>query len=412
MENRERREDLENPLRAETPVSGGEPAFGTGEPVGPPPFQEGLFTSFPCDLNREEYIRFNLVVSRLSGVLRFQTVQAVLFGLMGAFTLSVFFIDLIAYQTVDPMTLLLLVFLAAVGAALFIALPRHLRRSAGLSYDQSLRSGHSYYGWIDVYADRLCKRNESRTTVLRFADGALYIETPEMMILLAPGAPAIVIPARCLTPRDADSVRRAVIPGVPAMRQRSFGRLVPKAEEPIRPPEEAPIPDDEERLRMQVAYTKEEFVSIACASSLRGFLKLLPAYSGLTVFSALLFGLTDGFGMGIAVFVGMNAVLFALHLLPARSRAVRAYEAMPEGVQRVGIALSDRGITVRSFQPGEPLRLVWESVDRAVERADSVEFFAGSTFLRIPKRCIEDMATLREFVDAHMTRLPAKNHRH
>lgn len=128
----------------------------------------------------------------------------------------------------------------------------------------------------------------------------------------------------------------------------------------------------------------------------------MPIYSGLALLAGLIFGLMNGLGVGIASFLLISGVLFALNVLTARGKAVRSYDVMPEGSEQIRVGFSEQGLTIRSARPGETLRFVWKAIDRAVERPDSVEFYTPTSFLRIPKRCIPQMEELRALVDAHV----------
>lgn len=390
-----------------------EPVSAEEAPAVPPPFyddapvgdrmpDDGCLAAFPADLNREEYIRFNEEVSRTSGLLRFRKGQIILFAVMAVLSLGMMILDGVLARTVDPVLMLLILFLAASGVLLFYGMPRYVRKNAEKAYDQSVLNGYSYYGLVRVYPDRLVKEGKNRTTIF-FRENAVYIETRDMMILLAPNTPAIVLTARCLTPENADGVRRAVLPGVPLQRQRLTGRMIPLADRPISAPEERGTEKQEtEIFALDVDYTKEEFVKIVTDTALRSYLKVLPIYSGLALLAGLIFGLMNGLGVGIASFLLISGVLFALNVLTARGKAVRSYDVMPEGSEQIRVGFSEQGLTIRSARPGETLRFVWKAIDRAVERPDSVEFYTPTSFLRIPKRCIPQMEELRALVDAHV----------
>ena len=50
---------------------------------------QGYPVEFPVDISREEYIRFNLIVSRTGGVLGFQKSQVVLISVVAAISLFI-----------------------------------------------------------------------------------------------------------------------------------------------------------------------------------------------------------------------------------------------------------------------------------------------------------------------------------
>ena len=370
-------------------------------PRFPEPEDDGCIAAFPADLSREEYIDFNIVVSQNSGLLRFRKGQIILFSVLAVISVAMMVIDIVLAGSLDPVLVLLVIFLIAAAGILFIGIPRYVRSSAEKAYDQSLLNGYSYYGEVRVYPDRVEKRGKN-TVVIPFAQNAVFLENRRMMALLAPGMPAIVLPARCMTPEAAEGMRRAVLPGIPPARQKLLERMVPLADAPLAPPHEAAAQaEDTELLAVDVEYTKEEFVRIVTDTALRAFLKLLPVYSGMSLLAGLMFGLMNGPVVGIASFLLLIGLLFALNVLTARARAVRSYALMPDSAKRVRVSFTDKGITVKSERPGESMRFVWKAVERAVERQDSVEFYTATSFLRIPKRCIPQMEELRTLVDSH-----------
>lgn len=108
-------------------------------------------------------------------------------------------------------------------------MPAYLRRNAGRAYDQSVLGGHEYYGMVYVYEDRLEKVSGGTVNRVYYGENAAYIETGDMMVLLASSSRAIVLPARCMTREDAELVRRTVLPRIPPMRQRLLSKMVPQA---------------------------------------------------------------------------------------------------------------------------------------------------------------------------------------
>ena len=63
--------------------------------------------------------------------------------------------------------------------------------------------------------------------------------------------------------------------------------------------------------------------------------------------------------------------------------------------------MNTAGIVMRSSMQEEALRLNWSMITRAVERPNCVEFHTESALFQVPKRCIEDMDTLRQIVDTY-----------
>lgn len=89
---------------------------------------------------------------------------------------------------------------------------------------------------VYVYEDRLEKVSGGTVNRVYYGENAAYIETGDMMVLLASSSRAIVLPARCMTREDAELVRRTVLPRIPPMRQRLLSKMVPQASQRMAPP--------------------------------------------------------------------------------------------------------------------------------------------------------------------------------
>lgn len=191
---------------------------------------------FPVDLSREEYIAFNMLLAKNGGMLRFRKGQLVIFGLMMAFSLVMLAVEFFVFQSLDVVMILVVAFIALTGGFLLFGMPAYLRRNAGRAYDQSVLGGHEYYGMVYVYEDRLEKVSGGTVNRVYYGENAAYIETGDMMVLLASSSRAIVLPARCMTREDAELVRRTVLPRIPPMRQRLLSKMVPQASQRMAPP--------------------------------------------------------------------------------------------------------------------------------------------------------------------------------
>ena len=385
-----------------------EQEFSSGNENGSP-------ASFPVDLSFDEYVRFNLIVSKTAGMLRLRKGQITLFSIMMGFCLFMLYSDMVTNGRIDIVTVIFMLMLAAIEGIMLYGVPAYIRRSAGRMYEQTIESGHSYYGIVNVYADRMEKCSSQNTVRIRYQESAVYIETREMMILMAPDTPAIVLPARCLTKENADVVRRAVLPGVLPQRQRLIERMIPAALVPIEPPTEenrdGGFTEENTLMELDVDYTREEFIKLALTGALHGYMKMLPIYCAASVMTGLLFGISYNFGIGIISFLMIQAVFFAVQMIGARSKAAKLFGSMPEEGSRIHIRFTEHGLVMRSHQDGEIIRLAWPIITRAIEKPDSVEFYTKTAFLDIPKRCIEDMNTMRSIVDAHYCTPVKKNNR-
>lgn len=380
----------------------------------------GAVAQFGADLSREEYVRFNVIAAKTAGMLRHQRMTVILLGATMALSLMLIVSDALA-GVVDPVMMVVVIFLLLAGVGLLFGLPAFVRRGAGRTYDQTLMNGYRFYGTVTVYPDRLEKRCDGETARIVYAQAA-YIETADQLILMAPGAKAIVLPARCLTAEDAERLRRTVLPSIPPVRQRLLGRFVPAAARRMEPPAAGEMGEDgrtawenaagreeaEPLFQIAVDYTDEEFKKIAFDSALRTYTRMLPLYSGVSLFTALMFGLMSSLLTGIVLFLLLMALFFASNVLLPRSRAARMLRIAPEQNLSLYLSFSDTGIQARAPEGTGPAgassasRIAWATVNRAVERPDSVEFYAGNQFLRVPKRCIPNLELLKELVDRHV----------
>ena len=108
-----------------------------------------------------------------------------------------------------------------------------------------------------------------------------------------------------------------------------------------------------------------------------------------------------GFKTGIILYPVITAVFIGVRVLAPRARAGRAFDNMQDS-STITVKLKRPGIIINSRSNLRGVRVAWSSVNRAVERPDSVDFFSHTTFLRIPKRCIGDFEALKAFVDTNL----------
>lgn len=363
----------------------------------------GPLHCFAADLRREEYIAFNMLLAKNGGVLRMRKVHTAIFVVMLGVSVWMLLLEFLEFGTLDPVMLLVIGFIAVTGGLLLFGMPAYLRHNAGRAYDQSLLAGHSYYGMVQVYGDRIEKVSGGTTSAIQFSENAAYLEDRDMMVILASSSRAIVLPARCMTREDADRVRQTILAGIPPVRQRLLSRLSPQAERRMPPPEEKPV-CDEELYALNVRYEPEEFVKMVSDTAMRSYVRMLPLYSGTALASGLMAALLFDVPAGLGTFVLIMLALFLLNTLSARSRAKRSLAVMSADALSIRLTLTERGLVASGARAGEETRIPWVSLQHAVEKKDCVEFYNNRLFIRVPKRCIFDMDELRRVVDAHMTK--------
>ncbi|MCI8554492.1 MAG: YcxB family protein [Clostridiales bacterium] len=379
-------------------------------PSGEGTLPAGAVLQFGADLSREEYVSFNLTAAKTAGMLRYRRLVMVLLGITLLLALSVIAADAAAGM-IDSFMITLAIFLLMAGAFLLFGLPAFVVRGAKRTYDQTLLNGYRFYGLVTVYPDRMEKSSGGETARISYNQAA-YLETADQLIIMAPGARAIVLPARCLTSEDADQLRRLLTAAIPPLRQRLIRPFEPKAERRLPPPVPVEIAVDwkEEALfRMTVEYTDEEFKRITFDVAFQGFVRMLPLYSGLSLLLSLLFAFSSSaVWWGIAWFVLQMLLFFTFHVLLPLRRVSRVLKGDPERKMKLWLFFSEEGILARAPEEmpaaasAGASRIAWTAVNRALERPDCVEFYAGNRFLRIPKRCIPNLEQLRELVDRHV----------
>ena len=307
-----------------------------------------------------------MLLANNGGMLRFRKGQLVIFGLMMAFSLVMLAVEFFVFQSLDVVMILVVAFIALTGGFLLFGMPAYLRRNAGRAYDQSVLGGHEYYGMVYVYEDRLEKVSGGTVNRVYYGENAAYIETGDMMVLLASSSRAIVLPARCMTREDAELVRRTVLPRIPPMRQRLLSKMVPQASQRMAPPPaEGESHLDEELMAFSVTYTPEEFLKLVGDTTTRSFLRMLPVFSALSLFSGVMFGLLSGIGVGVGAFLLILGVLFLLNVVLPRSRAKRSLETMQQDAMTIRLSLTERGLVGSSVRPGEETRIAWVSLQHA-----------------------------------------------
>ena len=375
--------------------------------------------SFAVDLNREEFIRFNLLNLRLNGLMRFRKGLLVVLGVLGVMNVLVLILDARS-GVVDPVMIALLALLLLIGAGYLFGIPAYVRRSSGKAYDSSRASGYEYHGMVTLYPDRMEKKSAGEVSRIPFGE-AVYVETADLILLMSPRSKAIVLPSRCVTDADADRVRQAVFAAVPPSRQKLYKRFASVASRRLEPPGwmrdgDSPASSEwggEEEYRVYVAYTPEEYRKMTADAAWKNFVRLLPLYSGGGLICAVLMLLAYGVGAGLAAFVFLMALSFAGCVLAPRGNVRRLLQAAGQA-PTLDVSFRQEGLVMVSQSPvpqGYPQesgrresRCAWSLITRAVENPDSVDIYVGSQSFRLPKRCIGDMDLFRGLVDRRLKR--------
>lgn len=345
----------------------------------------GTPQGFPVDLTEEEFLAYHMLSARVAGPLRGRTVQLVLSVVLCALLIGAVVYGYYAFGEMDWFTLIAAVALGALAVIMWTVIPVRMRKQAHRLYQQTVDSGYSYYGMVEVRPTEIVKVGQETTTAIPFNGNALFIENGEMQVFISRQGRAIVLPARCMTPETAAMVRAAA-DRLPSPNRRFIARLQPGCQ-----PVEEPAPVETVILWEQtVRYTPEEYAALAKSRLVSQFWRRLPHLTGLSLMLAVLFSwgeetilpavLTFLTVMGIQVLFGL--------ILPYR-RIPRQPVDLPASLTTVEVTFTDRGVKLRS---GEQFAsLPWSAVEHVYDRGDYAELLYQNQSLRIPKRLITDL---------------------
>ncbi len=359
---------------------------------------------FFADLTREEYIDFMQMRVQLATGGRVRAPQLLSTFCSAVVLLGTAVAEYVAGGRLDLLTagLGLLILLMGIRTALQ---PRHVARVAARGYDATIAAGRTFRGVVSITSEQLEKSSNGETLVVRFdAPNALYMETADMIAVSgADSNMIIVLPARVMTPAATEALHNAALACIPSERCRIRQLLQPQATELI-PADGAEAQaaacaedGDADTIDMTVRYTPEEFFAMLRDGAYRGFLNYLPQILGLALIVALLWGWMYGAPGGVIVFIVMAIALFLANTAGVTLRARRRVRDMSDGDLTVRLRFNWMGIT-----GDRGLFLAWHAVRHAVDRPDCLEFYNKRLFIRIPKRCVEDMEAVRALVDRYM----------
>ncbi len=358
-------------------------------------------TEYAVGLSREEYVRSQQVVTTtLRGKrLGLQPIISIILILMCVGTIVM---EYRVTGIIDMGSAVIVALMIIAEVWIMLDIPRKLLKNQEEAYDSTLFSGHSFDGVITVDNEGITKRTADDTTHLKFSECDAYIETADMLLFCVTKGRSIVVPARYLTPQDAEATKKAAEAGMVPFRRYVVSPLVPLLQS--KAPVVMPLPkNDEAQLALTVEYTESELKANLTDAVIRGFFKKIPykMLAGLCLTMFIAFGSTIS---PLPVFLASMILLFFIDIIGVRFRTHRAVKASEGDVCRLRVELGEH--TLRLVGRGEKSRrlaIPWERITRAVERPKEVEFFVeDERVVAIPKRCIPDMDELRTVVDAHV----------
>lgn len=340
------------------------------------------------DLTREEYIAFSLQMARAFGPLRTRTGQLIASlgccGVIAALTAY----DAYMFGEVDWLLMALTLAAVAVAIGFWLLVPYRLRRRAQSEYDAMVECGYNYCGELRIDETEIVKVGEELTTRVRLDGKALFIESADMMVFVGAEHRGIVLPARCLT-ADLSVRLRGAADRLPVASRRFFGRVQPQGM-PVIPPasQENPVLWEE-----TIRYDVQETVGVLQARTVRGFWSRLPHFSLMSAMIALMFGWSDTTVLPIVLwFLGGLLLLTVMNLgLPLiRLRQMKNTGIAPAPQNDLQVKFTVKGM--RMLEGDRFACVPWSRIEHVYDRGDYAEVLWKQGFLRIPKRCIPDLA--------------------
>ena len=350
----------------------------------------------PVDLNEQEFLDFNMTIARKMGALRTQKPMLLLFAVY----LVVDVISLIKnFLDTGHISWTLLVIAAvtlACGAMTLYAMPARIRKTAKANYLAGNHNG--YYGEFTVTPYAVMKRIGDETITVALDEHAIYLEDKGFMAFTAQGQTrSIVLPARCVTPQMAAANREAVFAPTARIRRRVFARMEAVAPAPI-PRRDFPAPP-QTLYTLDFIYNESEAKTVFRDVAMKQYFQSLPTVSAMAIMAGLLLAILQEQVFWFPL-VSLGIIFGYLLILLVQASSHSKQPGATEN--RTHLTLTDRGVELRISPSGQRMAFGWQGVERAVERAECVEFYYnGGNLLRIPKRAIDDFEKFKQVVDAH-----------
>ncbi len=353
-----------------------------------PPVDEKTYV----DLNRDEFIQFRLLMARVNGPLRMRRATLLVSVICCAVLV---FLALEEWWRLgqegypDPVWLAGALLVLLPGLFLYWYVPRKMKKTAAAQFDRSARAGMHYYGYLQIFNDCIEKVSQFGTAHIRLDEHVLFIETPEMMVFSAASSPALILPARCMTPELATQVRQAA-DRLPANHRRFIGRLQPQSLPITPPPKRA---DPEELWVRTFTYQPEEYAAALKGLLMANYWRTAPTLALISMIAALTLTYVE---IQVAATAAVFLVLFGLgtllNLVLPLSRTKRQVYTLSAHDLTMQVRLDTMMLHIKVPKGGE-VSVLWCDVNHVYDKDTYVEIVHNKhATLYIPKRVIEDMS--------------------
>lgn len=358
---------------------------------------------FPVDLDRAEFVRYNMYMARERGLYRFRGVMLTAFGLIFAAAAASVISALIRHRPLDTAPLTLMFFVLLCGMLMLFGVPNYIRIKAGSAYDRSLMAGQEYYGLIRLYGNRIEKTVGTKTVSIPFAQAG-YAEYEDMIVIVSPDTPAIILPARCVTTEDAAAVREAALAVVAENARRRYAVMVSRTAVRLAvPAAEADDETDETLLVIPVSYTPDEFLHVVTRSAMNVYFSRLPICAGVSFIAALALAFSRGPYVMSLIFLGGMLLFFIIHVVIPRVRTQLRLPGLTGDALVMHMFFSKKGIRITGTGR-HSLFYPWLAVTRVARRGQWFDFSFTRDHVEVPEHCIADPAALKDLLNTYLRR--------
>lgn len=350
--------------------------------------------SFAVDLSKEEYIEFYKTLTRFSSAKTVQRIGLILILLMVAVPFASLYkaYGMEALLSWDALSLLIPAALLLIYN--FVLMPQLRRRQAARGYDTAIAGGQVFAGTVTVTDRAVTKTTVSGSMTMSFADKILFFEQADMLVFINTAGRGIVLPARCMTHEQAQTVKTLATTHLPPAFCKSKASIVCDRETPFEMPQTTPAAtlfetavsfEQADRAFVAKEMAARSLKSSVLSGGIIGFLlALLTANKGELLFACIVFWGTFLVVVGFTFFTGRARTKYLLLEQNFRfTFKVTEKAVIADGGER-------RGVTA----------IPWAQLAHAVESENFLEFYNKKQYIAVPKRLIADMDSFRALIDA------------
>lgn len=354
-------------------------------------------TGIPVDLTRDEFVEYHVAIAKTFGTLRMQLPTVILFlvylVVIGTFAVTTY----VETGIVDIVMILMLAVTVACGGIVLYMMPRRVKKTAVTVYEAGNING--YYGEISITQTDIKKDLGKETVSIPLNERTMYLETESFMAFSTVGENrAIILPARCVTEGMAKAIRNTVFAPDCRVVKRIVKRMTANASEPIARREWDSEPQT--LAETTIRYEEKEVKKQMSDMNLKKYIESLPLTATLGLMLGAMFATAEE--SLLIFFITAIAVVLGMLLVSMLNAGARAKQMLMNDRVTIRVALTDRGVRVSTPSQTRPSMLRWESVEKAVENPDSIDIIGAGQFIRIPKRCIDDVQGFIAVVDKYV----------